>query len=243
MESADFKFLERLLHRCFQITDVLYTQLQSVGLNITSANKLVETQMEKLAALDSDEKYQEMIQGISSDNISFDAREELTNVVWGMTEELSNRFESLSELTFLNLLDRKVNIEPLVDALMSSPYGHLFDKGRLLSDLTFFRDSPELGEDPVKVINKIYQLKMNNFELKELTKVIKLILTIPLTSVSCERSFSALKRIKSRLRTNMLDKRLCHLALLEIEADRTDRLSTESLVDHFATKERNIRLK
>ena len=65
-----------------------------------------------------------------------------------MTEELSQTFESLSEITFVNLLDRKVKVEPLVNALMKPPYGHIFVKERLISDLMFFRASPELEEDP-----------------------------------------------------------------------------------------------
>ena len=135
--------------------------------------------------------------------------------VW--REELTKRFESLSELTFVNLLDRKVAVELLVDELISSPYGHLFEKGRLLSDLTFFQASSDLGDDPIKILEEICRLKMTEYDLKEISKLAKLVLTIPLTSVSCERSFSLLKFIKNRLRTKMLDSRLNHLSILKIE--------------------------
>eukprot|EP00116_Pleurobrachia_bachei_P002834 sb/3463096/ len=243
LESAEFLFVERLLHRAFQITDVLYTQLQSVGLNITSANKLIEVQLEKLNGLDSEEVFRELKTGVDMANITFDAREELSSVVWNMTEELTQRFESLSELTFLNLLDRKVKVEPLVDALMTSPYGHLFEKGRLLSDLICFRDSPELGEDPITILREICRLKMDEYDLRELAKFTKLVLTIPLTSVSCERSFSSLKFIKTRLRTRMLDDRLNHLSILKIGGKRAAQTDIEKLVDTFAAKKpRNIRL-
>ena len=243
LESADFLFVTKLLHRAFQITDILYTQLQSVGLNITSANRMIEAQIEKLNGLDTEEVFRDLKTGVDVAKITFDARQELSSVVWNLTEELIQRFESLSELTFLNLLDRKVKVEPLVDALMCSPYGHLFEKGRLLSDITFFRDSPELGEDPVTILREICHLKMDEYDLKELAKFTKLVLTIPLTSVSCERSFSSLKFIKTRLRTRMLDDRLNHLSILKIEGARTAQTDLEKLVDSFAAKKkRNIRL-
>ena len=95
---------------------------------------MIEAQIEKLNGLDTEELFLDLKAGVDVAKITFDAREELSSVVWNLTEELTQRFESLSELTFLNLLDRKVKVEPLVDALISSPYEHLFEKDRILSD-------------------------------------------------------------------------------------------------------------
>jgi hypothetical protein len=49
-------------------------------------------------------------------------------------------------------------------------------------------------------------------------------LVIPSSSATCERSFSAMKLIKTCLRNSMGDRRLSNLALLSIESGRTKEL-------------------
>ena len=48
-------------------------------------------------------------------------------------------------------------------------------------------------------------------------QLLTLAMTFPVTSASAERSLSALKRIKTYLRSTMHQERLCHLAILSIE--------------------------
>ena len=52
-----------------------------------------------------------------------------------------------------------------------------------------------------------------------LTKVIEIAMTIDVLTAECERSFSALKRIKTHLRTTMHEERLTDLAVLSIERE------------------------
>ena len=52
----------------------------------------------------------------------------------------------------------------------------------------------------------------------------QMVLTFPVTSASCERSFSALKRIKTYTRSTMTDHRLTASTLLSIEKDLTQSL-------------------
>ena len=63
-------------------------------------------------------------------------------------------------------------------------------------------------------------------------KLIKIALTIPLTSASAERTFSKLKIIKNRLRSTMQQDRLQSL-IMSIESDILSNLDIESLVDGF----------
>ncbi|KAJ4430554.1 hypothetical protein ANN_19142 [Periplaneta americana] len=51
----------------------------------------------------------------------------------------------------------------------------------------------------------------------ELHKLVLLIITIPASSSSAERSFSAMKRIKSYLQNTQCQERLSSLALLSID--------------------------
>ena len=55
----------------------------------------------------------------------------------------------------------------------------------------------------------------------QIFKLMKIYLTIPVTSAGAERSFSVLKRLKNCLRTTMGQKRLSSLAILEIECKTT----------------------
>ena len=66
-----------------------------------------------------------------------------------------------------------------------------------------------------------------------LSKIIKIALTLPLTSASAERSFSKLKIIKNRLRSTMRQDRLESLMLMSVESDICRDLDIEGLVERF----------
>ena len=64
----------------------------------------------------------------------------------------------------------------------------------------------------------------------------RILLTIPVTVASAERSFSKLKLLKSYLRSTMSQERLTGLALITIENDVLKTIDYEGLVDDFASK-------
>ena len=49
--------------------------------------------------------------------------------------------------------------------------------------------------------------------------IIGVLLTMPATSATCERSFSGMKRIRNYLRTTMTSDRLSSLALIHVHKD------------------------
>ena len=67
-------------------------------------------------------------------------------------------------------------------------------------------------------------------------------LTIVVSTAECERTFSALKRIKTYLRSTMLNERLCDLAILSIEKEISKNLSLEEVVEQFAVLDCNRRI-
>lgn len=72
-----------------------------------------------------------------------------------------------------------------------------------------------------------------------ITILLTIFLTVPLSSAECERSFSVLKRLKTWLRTTMGQDRLSSLALIQINPEILDSLDRKYLVEKFAsTKER-----
>ncbi|KAI5343914.1 hypothetical protein L3X38_011790 [Prunus dulcis] len=64
----------------------------------------------------------------------------------------------------------------------------------------------------------------------------RILLTIPVTVASAERSFSKLKLLKSYLRTTMAQDRLNGLAILCIERDMLENIKYDSIIDDFASK-------
>lgn len=64
----------------------------------------------------------------------------------------------------------------------------------------------------------------------------RILLTIPVTVASAERSFLKLKLLKSYLQSTMSQERLNGLALIAIENDILEKIQYEDLVDEFASK-------
>uniref|UniRef100_A0A7N0TMK1 Zinc finger MYM-type protein 1-like n=1 Tax=Kalanchoe fedtschenkoi TaxID=63787 RepID=A0A7N0TMK1_KALFE len=64
----------------------------------------------------------------------------------------------------------------------------------------------------------------------------RILLTIPVTVASAERSFSKLKLLKSYLRSSMSQERLNGLVLLAIENDCLEKVAYEDLIEDFVSK-------
>ena len=83
---------------------------------------------------------------------------------------------------------------------------------------------------------KTYLLSLSPGQLSLLSQVqrlAQLVLVMPATNASSERSFSALRRVKSYLRTTMTQKRLNYLMILHVHKDRTDLLDLKALLNEF----------
>ena len=69
---------------------------------------------------------------------------------------------------------------------------------------------------------------------QNIRELLKVTCTLPVTSCECERSNSALKRLKTYLRSTMGHERLSGLALLTVHYDVE--IDTEDVLNHFARK-------
>ena len=76
----------------------------------------------------------------------------------------------------------------------------------------------------------------------ELFRLCKIAVVLPVSSASCERSFSTLRIIKSYLRSTMTEKRLSSLAVLSIESKRTKAIDLNKFVRRFAEQHGNRRI-
>ena len=69
--------------------------------------------------------------------------------------------------------------------------------------------------------------------LCEVDKLIRLYLTVPMTTATAEKTFSSLRRIKSYLQTTMTQKRLNHTMLMHAHKQRTDSLNITEIAQAF----------
>ena len=86
---------------------------------------------------------------------------------------------------------------------------------------------------PLEILNC---LSMQNMEdiFPNLFIAIRILLTLPVTVASAERSFSKLKIIKNYLRSSMSQERLVGLALISIKSEISGSLEYDKLIKEFA---------
>ena len=72
--------------------------------------------------------------------------------------------------------------------------------------------------------------------ITEVSSLVRIILTLPVSSCSAERSFSGLRRLKTYLRSRMTQERLNAIALMNTHKDILSCLDIDNLVDNFISK-------
>ena len=145
------------------------------------------------------------------------------------------------------LLIKACKHEELDDSLeaVCSFYKDDFDQDLLRTQLqTFGVHFQQLNPSPTGVSNthltifdvKNYFLSLSPGQmslLSQVRRVLQLILIMPATNSTSERSFSALRCVKSYLRSTMRQERLNYLMLLHVHKDRTDALDLKAVVNDF----------
>ena len=72
--------------------------------------------------------------------------------------------------------------------------------------------------------------------ISEVVKVARLLLVMPATNAVSERSFSALKRVKTYLRSTMSDNRINHLMTLHVHKLLTDKIDIDEVAKEFVER-------
>ena len=97
------------------------------------------------------------------------------------------------------------------------------------------------GKHLDEVIDVLRELSPLRTAFPVLVKSLQIVLTIAVSTAHCERSFSALKRIKNYLRSSVAQQRLVDLAILSIEKELSANLSLDDIVNQFASHDKNRR--
>lgn len=173
-------------------------------------------------------------------------RSDFISVLDLLKVEISRRFdqpgmEQLLRLESILLSNYKMGCrkEELIEAL--GPHGADFDIERLAAQLLLFPAAintsglgfPENVRDVADILKDLPPTSRKL--LDQMERLVLLLLTVPATSATAERSFSALRRLKTCLRSRMTQKRLTHLLLLHIHEERAKSICIETVLKEFVS--------
>ena len=94
--------------------------------------------------------------------------------------------------------------------------------------------------DTIDLVTKLFESLLNfgktksqKILLPEVTKLAKLLLVLPVTNATSDRSFSTTKCIKTYLRNNTSENRLNHCMLLHVHCKKTDQINMTEIANEF----------
>ena len=157
---------------------------------------------------------------------------------------MTRRFSSSSE----SILQGICALDPTAESFLSEQY--------LLAFAKFYSINKEDLEHEIPLVKKLIANKKENLTsvldfLKYLCpykaafgclhKLLLILVTLPVTSATCERTFSKMKLIKTYLRNSMANDRLTNLAILSLE-ERAENIDLELFVYEFDARHDNRRI-
>lgn len=159
--------------------------------------------------------------------------------------ELDKRSNSYKALTgtfkfLMNLADNSGTIDNDSLNLVLSKYKNDIEEG-LKSECIQFKEYIAIVHSNkneaitcLEMYRLIYEQKLID-TFPNLYTILKIYLTLPVTSCEAERAFSRMAYIKNKYRSTMLDDRLNYLSILSIENDLTKRISYDMAIKEFAS--------
>ncbi|KAJ4932044.1 hypothetical protein JOQ06_010477 [Pogonophryne albipinna] len=212
LTSFDFSFWLKTFHAIFSYSDVVFQILQNKGFDmqfcLARVDQLQRQIEQEKGNFDSVyDETQALVGPPRGRGAQGDVRalysELHCSVIDSLLTQISNRFSDHKKLEFLALLDPQqfghyCNYFPTaaLNSFMESYVGY-FDQPRLHTELAvMYGMSDILGKSPADIHQFLLKKGLSE-SMKQVYTLSCIILTIPVSTASVERSFSALKRIKS----------------------------------------------
>lgn len=244
-------FLLEIFSKLFSYTDVLYNLLQTRNYDVVYCSKNIKEISEQLQfdrehsfdifwkssmAQNCDTYCKQRVKRHHSDETEMDIYRRLYfEIVDHILCEIEQRFSSFDKLEFFHLLysqnyeNYKRKFPDHLLHKLSSIYGPMLDYVALKNELIVLYSSPEFSSKNVYEVVSLMNEHCLISGFSEVYKLSTLILTIPCSTSSVERSFSALRRINSYLRSTQSQERLSDLSLLSIEKQTLTILKSKPL--------------
>ncbi|OXA54957.1 Zinc finger MYM-type protein 1 [Folsomia candida] len=138
--------------------------------------------------------------------------------------------------------EMKKNVMDLVQSYENDFVGETFllEVEHLKSEISAFLDKPLQKTMPLDILNGLTADGLQE-QCINCHKALRIFLTLPVTVVTNERSFSKLKIINNYLRSSMGQERLTDLSIIFIEHNYVKDMSFNNIIDDFAVaKCRNV---
>ena len=256
----------------FSLTDVLFNTLQSKSHDILSCSqKIMDTKNELQENRNShfDNMWDAAVAkfAVTEENCTnekqkrrkkdSDDKDSMKRMYFEIIDNVCNqidlRYQSFKKLEFCNLLhfpkysEYRSNFPDSLVCGMKETYSSLFDFLKLKSELIVVYVSTEFSNRSVHELVPFMEKNDLHTIFPETYKLAELILTIPSTTASVERSFSALKRIHTFLRNSQSQNRMTNLSIISIEKSVLVHLRErgtlyEAVIEVFKKKGRRLEL-
>lgn len=263
--SIDTSLLLVILSKIFSYTDVLFNILQTKSLDI-------EYYCEKIAEIKIHiENLRKTWESIWNETLVYHYEKDETaskrrrtdiepeiarkalyiEIIDNIIVKIDERFGSMHNLNFVALLnplkyeEYRVHFPNSRLDNLKEIHPDTFDFIRLKNELTVLYSYEEFyGLHPYQLLTTLKKKKMDT-SLPEVYKLGLVVVTISSTTASVERSFLALKRMKSYQRSTQSQERLTGLALLSIEKELLSKLMEsatfyDSVINKFTKQERRM---
>ncbi|XP_067135315.1 zinc finger MYM-type protein 1-like [Centruroides vittatus] len=264
LQKFQTRFLLNVFSQVFSFTDVLSNILQTKGMDIAYSVKKVEETTKKLEEIrecnfrktfeevtetrkDCEPPLKKYMVHSTQDITEYKCL--FVEIMDNIIMQIKSRFQSMGKLDFFCLLNSNMYDKYKKDfpekslKTLEMQYGAFFDIIRLRNELSVLYCLQEFKHKPVFELIKFMSESGLQMGLKEVYKLATLIATIPTTTATAERTFSALQRIKTYCKSTQGQERLSSLAVLSIEKALLDDLKIrptfyDEVIQKFIMKNR-----
>lgn len=208
-------FLLKLFANIFAHTDVLYQILQLKELDVVECVRNVKGCYASIQELKKDEHFNNLLSDaieVSGESVTESKVVNYRNlhnaIIDKIIDEMTRRFNELEEYRYIGLLNHdhfeRYNVAFPTDMLkMLTKFDSKFDEAKLNNELNVLYSRQEFRGKKIQDIISIIVEQNLQQTFSETLRLSKLILTLPNTTASVERSFSVLRRLKNYLRSTM----------------------------------------
>ena len=246
LNDPEFIFWLSFFHQIMPHVGVLYSQFQKQTFDAVWGKTILEDFNVKIQEIRDNCDTLVIVppeitkRSFNIDNLRVAARE-ICDVIMMQCQE---RFSFTKHLEASNLFC----IEKFPSYVIEFPIQYLeqavaaypsLEREQLKSELSVLYKRGDLVDKKDSLISLLGRLVENNLQstFENTVKLLKILITTPMTSAEAERCFSTLKRIKTFVRATMMNERLSALAMISSETKMISEMNdfNERVIQHFAT--------
>lgn len=243
VSDPEFEFWLEFFSKVMPHVDIMFSQFQSRNIDAAKANaslKAFNFAVQKLRdECDAITSPPEQKRRKFNTDRSVAAKEVCDVILLQCRERFSftNHLEA-SKLLLVNnfpVYTKDFPSNALAQAVAAYP---MLEKDKLRTELTVLYTRKDLCKSE-NLIDLLEMMNDNHLQstFSDTVKLLKILITTPMTTAEAERCFSTLKRIKTFLRSTMANERLSALAMISIENIMITEMKdfNEQVINHFAT--------